>query len=91
MDYINWSDLGYCRHVKAKEVGVMHKISRGKATRPNEILMEFQKIAGRANLEWLTRLFNVIFRMLKIPEKWRWSTICNNYKGIKLLSYTMKV
>ncbi|CAN4092825.1 unnamed protein product [Withania somnifera] len=41
--------------------------------------------------------------MTKMPETWRWSTMiplcknkgdirnCNNYRGIKLLSHTMKV
>jgi len=58
---------------------------------------------GRAGLEWLTVLFNVIFRMKRMPDEWRWSTMitlfknkgdiqnCNNYRGIKLLIHTMKV
>ncbi|KAG5581820.1 hypothetical protein H5410_052447 [Solanum commersonii] len=41
--------------------------------------------------------------MTKIPKEWRWSTMvllyknksdiqnCNNYKGIKVLSHTMKI
>lgn len=48
-------------------------------------------------------VFNVIFNTAKMPNEWRWSTIvllynnrsdiqsCNNYRDIKLLSYTMKV
>jgi len=54
-------------------------------------------------LEWLTELFNVIFRTAKMPKEWRVSTViplyknkgdiqdCNNFSGIKLLSHTMKL
>ncbi|XP_019257885.1 PREDICTED: uncharacterized protein LOC109236123 [Nicotiana attenuata] len=96
-------DFGYCRRIKVDEVeGAMRKMSMGKATGPDKIVVEFWKSAGKAGLEWLTRLFNVIFRTKKMPEEWRWSTMvpiyknkgdiqnCNKYQGIKLLSYTMK-
>ena len=54
-------------------------------------------------MKWLVELFNVIFRTAKMPREWRFSTVipwynnkgdiqdCNNYKGIKLLSHTMKL
>ncbi|XP_060179517.1 B3 domain-containing protein REM17-like isoform X4 [Lycium barbarum] len=70
---------------------------------PDEIPGEFWKSAGPAGLEWLTRLFNVIFKTAMMPEEWRSSVMvplyknkgdiqsCNNYRGIKLLSHTMKV
>ncbi|XP_070054525.1 uncharacterized protein [Nicotiana tomentosiformis] len=65
-------DFGYCRRIRVDEVeGAMRKMSKGKATRPNEIPMEFLKSAGKAGLEWLTRIFNVIFRIKKMPEEWR--------------------
>nr|XP_009793871.1 PREDICTED: uncharacterized protein LOC104240693 [Nicotiana sylvestris] len=69
----------------------------------DKIPVEFRKSAGRTGLEWLTGLFNVIFKTKNMPEEWRWSTMvslyenkgdiqnCNNYRGIKLLSHTMKV
>ncbi|XP_060177831.1 uncharacterized protein LOC132607768 [Lycium barbarum] len=97
-------DFGYCRRVKDEEVErVMRKMSRGRTTGPDKIPVEFWKNVGRGGLEWLTRLLNVIFRTAEIPKKWRWSTMiplyknkgdiqnCNNYRGIKLLSHTMKV
>ncbi|XP_060203092.1 uncharacterized protein LOC132631539 [Lycium barbarum] len=97
-------DFSYCRQIKVEEVeGVMRKMSRGRATGPDEIPVEFWKNAGRGGLEWLTRLLNVIFRTTEMPEEWRWSAMiplyknkgdiqnCNNYRGIKLLSHTMKV
>jgi len=48
-------------------------------------------------------LFNVIFRTAKMPKEWRPSTViplyknkgdvqdCNNFRGIKLLSHSMKL
>ena len=58
---------------------------------------------GDEGLKWLIELFNVIFRYAKMPKEWRFSTTislyknkgdiqdCNHYKGIKLLSHTMKL
>nr|XP_009771251.1 PREDICTED: uncharacterized protein LOC104221815 [Nicotiana sylvestris] len=81
----------------------MRKISRDIATRPDEIRVEFWSCVGRASLEWLTGLFNVIFKTKRMPNEWRWSTVvplyknrgdiqsCNNYRDIKLLSHTIKV
>ena len=54
-------------------------------------------------LEWLTELSNVMFRTTKMPNEWRLCTLVplykkkgdiqnyNNYRGIKLLSGTMKL
>ncbi|XP_019244356.1 PREDICTED: uncharacterized protein LOC109224224 [Nicotiana attenuata] len=66
-------DFGYRRRIKIEEVeGAMQKMCRGRAAAPDKIPV-FWKIAGRAGLEWLTGLFNIILRMKKIPEEWRWS------------------
>ncbi|XP_059292093.1 uncharacterized protein LOC132045523 [Lycium ferocissimum] len=86
-------DFGYCRSLKAEEVGgVVRGMRRGRATGSDGILGEFWKSVGRAGLEWLTGLFNFIFKTAKMPEEWRWSTMisfynnkgdiqsCNNYK-----------
>ena len=65
--------------------------------------MEVWKCLGEVGLDWLTKLFNVIFRTVRMPSEWRTSTViplykdkgdvqdCNNYRGIKLLSHTMKL
>ena len=70
---------------------------------PDQIPMEVWKCLGEAGLEWLSELFNVIFRTAKMPREWRASTViplyknkgdiqdCNNLRGIKLLSHTMKL
>jgi hypothetical protein len=52
---------------------------------------------------WLTKLFNLIFRSNKMSDEWRRSILvpifknkgdvqsCTNYRGIKLMSHTMKL
>ena len=65
--------------------------------------MEVWKCLGEEGLKWLAEHFNVICKTAKMPREWRFSIIiplyknkgdiqdCNNYKGIKLLSHTMKL
>jgi len=81
----------------------MRKMPNGKAEGPDQIPVEVWKCSGKEGLEWLTELFNVIFRTAKMPEEWKSSTItplyknkgdiqdCNNFRGIKLISHTMKL
>ncbi|XP_070028639.1 uncharacterized protein [Nicotiana sylvestris] len=75
-------DSRYCRRIMVEEVvGAMCKMSRGRATGPDKIPVEFWKCVGRAGLEWLTGLFNVIFKEKKMADEWRWSTIVPLYKN----------
>ncbi|XP_070050072.1 uncharacterized protein [Nicotiana tomentosiformis] len=63
-------DFGYYRHIKVEEVvGAISKMSRGRTTGPDEIPVDFWKCVGRAGLEWLTGLFNVIFKAKRIPDE----------------------
>nr|XP_009590652.1 uncharacterized protein LOC104087799 [Nicotiana tomentosiformis] len=59
----------------------MGKMSRVKATGPDETPVEFWRYTGRACLEWLTGLFNVIFRTKRMPDEWQWSTMVLVYKN----------
>ncbi|PHU05054.1 PHD finger protein ALFIN-LIKE 3 [Capsicum chinense] len=80
------------KHVKEKLAADSGSKSRGST-----------KFIGRVGLRWLTYLFNDIFKTARMPEAWRWSTMiplyknkgdiqsCTNYRGIKLLSHTMKI
>ncbi|XP_070017462.1 uncharacterized protein [Nicotiana sylvestris] len=62
-------DIGYYRWIRVDEVeGAMRKMSRGKATEPDKILEAFWKSTGKVDLEWVSRLFNVIFSMKKMPK-----------------------
>ena len=66
---------------------------------PIEVWKDLEEIA----IVWLTKLFNLIFGANKMPEEWRRSILvamcknkgdvqsCTNYRGIKLMSHTMKL
>ncbi|KAG5632588.1 hypothetical protein H5410_004305 [Solanum commersonii] len=69
-------DFGYCRCFRIEEVlRAISRMSRGRATGPDEIPVEFWKSTNKAGIEWLTGLFNVIFKTTKMPDEWRWSTM----------------
>ena len=56
-------DFGYCRCFRvAEDRRAISKMSRGRATGPDEIPVDFWKITDKTGVEWLTRLFNVIFK-----------------------------
>jgi hypothetical protein len=75
----------------------------GKAMDSDGILIEVWRCLGARAIVWLTKLFNLIFRSNKIPEEWRRTILvlifknkgdvqsCTNYRGIKLMSHTMKL
>ncbi|KAG5629186.1 hypothetical protein H5410_000903 [Solanum commersonii] len=59
-------DFGYCRWIRVEEVkSVISKMSRGRATGPDETPEEFGKSTDRAGMEWLIGMFNTA----KMPEK----------------------
>ncbi|XP_070049365.1 uncharacterized protein [Nicotiana tomentosiformis] len=63
-------DFGYCKRIRVDKVeGAMRKMSKDKATGPDEIPVEFWKSAGKAGVECLNRLFNIMFRAKKMPEE----------------------
>uniref|UniRef100_A0A1S4B021 Craniofacial development protein 2-like n=1 Tax=Nicotiana tabacum TaxID=4097 RepID=A0A1S4B021_TOBAC len=69
-------DFGYCRRIRVEEaMRALRRMSSGRATGPDEIPVEFWKCMGRSGVEWLTRLFNAIFRTKRMPDEWRWSTV----------------
>ncbi|GKE78011.1 retrovirus-related pol polyprotein LINE-1, partial [Tanacetum coccineum] len=65
--------------------------------------IEAWRCLGGEGVRWLTILFNKTLSRAKMPEEWRLSEVipiyknkgdaqtCSNYKGIKLLSHTMKL
>ncbi|KAK3512437.1 hypothetical protein QTP70_009855 [Hemibagrus guttatus] len=75
----------------------------GKAVGPDDIPVEVWKCLGEAAMEFLTSLFNRVLESERMPEEWRRSVLvpifknkgdvqsCSNYRGIKLMSHTMKL
>jgi len=58
-----------CSCVSKEEVkDVLRRVKSGKAVGLNLIPIEIWKCLGERGLGWLTELFNVIFRTLKMPN-----------------------
>ena len=90
--------------VSRKEVkNALRTMKKGKAVGPDELSVEVWKCMGKMEIEFLTRLFNRLLMGERMPEEWRRSVLipiykikwdaqcCGNYRGIKLMSHTMKV
>ncbi|MCJ8737953.1 hypothetical protein PDJAM_G00030010 [Pangasius djambal] len=81
----------------------LKRMKSGKAVGPDDIPVEVWKCLGEAAVEFLTSLFNRVLESEKMPEEWRSSVLvpifknkgdvqnCSNYRGIKLMSHTMKL
>ena len=89
--------------VSREEVkNALRKMKKGKAAGPDELPVEVWKCTGEMGIKFLTRLFNQLL-VSEHPEEWRRSVFipiyknkgdtqcCENYRGIKLMSHTMKV
>ena len=73
-----------------------------KTLGPDNIPIKVWRYLEDVAIVWLTKLFNNIFRSNKMPNEWRRSILvlifknkgdiqsCTNYRGIKLMSHTMK-
>jgi hypothetical protein len=94
----------FMRKIQKKEIAeALKKMKSRRAVGPDGIPIEAWKCLGEKGLEWLTNLFNKIWRTNKMPNEWRKSTLvplyknkgdiqdCTNYRGIKLMSHTMKL
>ena len=80
----------------------LDKMANNKATGPDELPIEVLKLLKKDGLEWITSMLAEVQKK-GIPKIWRNSTItplyknkgdplnCNNYRGIKLLSHSLKL
>jgi hypothetical protein len=88
-----YTNRRFVRRIQEYEVKeALKKMKIGKMLGPDDIPIEV----------WLTKLFNIIFRSNKMPDEWRRSILVpifknkgdiqsyTNYRGIKLMSHTMK-
>ena len=81
----------------------LKRMKKGKAQGPDEILVEAWICLWEIGIEFLAELFNRLLHRKKMPEEWRRSVLmpfyknkgdikkCGNYRGIKLMSHTMKL
>jgi hypothetical protein len=102
----SFDDTSTCfvRRIQESEVKeALRRMKGGKAMGPDGIPIEAWRGLGDVAIVWLTKLFNLIFRSNKMPEEWKRSILvpifknkgdvqsCTNYRGIKLMSHTMKL
>ena len=90
--------------VSREEVkNTLRRMKNGKAVGPDELSAEIGKCMGKMGIKFLTRLFNRLLMGERMPEEWRRNVLiqiyknkgdtqcCRKYRGIKLMSHTMKV
>ena len=95
---------GMVREISRNEVEeALRKIKAGKAVGADQIPGEVWKSLGKEGTDALWDLMKKIWQQEAIPEEWKKSTLvpiykgkgdiqdCGNYRGIKLMSHTMKV
>ncbi|XP_063940524.1 uncharacterized protein LOC135149258 [Daucus carota subsp. sativus] len=101
---VSHNDVGMSQDITMAEVRVaLGMMGKGKTVGLDEIPIEVWQCLGEHGVRWLTALLNVIFRTSRMPSEWRLSVVvpiyknkgdaqsCSNYRGIKLLSHTMKL
>ena len=81
----------------------LKKMKKGKARGPDDIPVEVWLILGDVGIGFLTKLMNSLLKGERMPDEWRKSVLipiykdkgdskeCGNYRGIKLMSHTMKL
>ena len=81
----------------------MANMGKGKSCGPDELPIEAIQIILEYKPECIVEAFNNILRSNKVPNDWRKSRMvpifkgngdvleCNNYRGIKLMSHTIKL
>jgi len=93
-----------CDTVTEEEVASqLKKMKNNKSCGPDNIPIEAFKQLGDLGIGVLTNILNNVIRSEHMPDDWRMSTLtpifkqkgdhmdCANYRGIKLLSHTMKL
>ena len=95
---------GLTQGISRNEVKVaISRMKNGKATGMDGIPVEVWKCLGEEGIDMRWDLMKGIYEQEKIPTEWRDSVIipiykekgdihdCGNYRGIKLMSHTMKI
>ena len=98
---MQWNKIRIISREEVKDA--LRKMGRAKAVGADNIPIEVWKCLGDVGIQWLTTLFNTILYTGRMPDEWRSSVVipiyknkgdaqeCGNYRGIKLLSHTMKL
>ena len=94
----------FMRRIQESEAReALKRMKEGKAMGSDGIPIEVWRCLRDIAIVWLTKLFNHIFRLNKMSDEWRRSILVpiyknkgdiqsyTNYRGIKLMSHTMKL
>ncbi|XP_021740395.1 uncharacterized protein LOC110706747 [Chenopodium quinoa] len=97
-------NMEYVRRIRRVEVEIaLKKMKPKKTVGPDGVPIKVWRCFGKIGIDWLTNLFNKIWTTIGILQDWRKSTLfpvyknkgdaqdCSNYRGIKLMSNTMKL
>ena len=92
------------KNISGEEVRTgLRKMKKGKSQGPDDIPVEAWIALGNKGVKFLVNFFNRLLRGEKMPDEWRKSVLvplykgkgdikeCGNYRGIKLMSHTMKL
>ena len=91
------------QQTSAEVNAAMNRMKTGKAVGPDDIPVEAWRCIGELVIDFITRLFNKILEDERMPDEWRRSVLvpifknkgdvqsCSNYRGIKLISHTVKL
>ena len=87
--------------MSVEKKNALRRMKKGKVVGPDELPVEVWKCMGKMGIEFLTRLFNRLLMGERMPKEWSVlipiytnkgdAQCCGNYRGIKLMSHTMKV
>ena len=89
--------------ISGKEVRTGLRKMKGKAQGPDDIPVEAWIALGNKGVEFLVNFFNRLLQREKMLDEWKRSMLvplykgkgdikkCGNYRGIKLMSHTMKL
>ena len=81
----------------------LKKMKKGNARGSDDIPVEVWLVLGDVGIGLLTKLMNNLLKGDRMPDEWRKSVLipiykgkgdskeCGNYRGIKLMSHTMKL
>ena len=99
-----YPNYGPVMEITKAEVRVaLKKMKSGKAIGPDGIPVEAWRALGEEGIDVLWLLMKKVMDSERIPEKWRESILipifkekgdvqsCENYRGIKLMSHTLKI
>ncbi|XP_063620491.1 uncharacterized protein LOC134792945 isoform X2 [Cydia splendana] len=97
-------NMGAVREIYMDEVrAAVRSMKNGKSVGPDDIPGEVWKLLREDGCKWLTLFFNKLLHEETIPDEWCDSLLvpifknkgdvqeCNNYRGIKLMSHSMKI